>query len=123
VSARARARVAATKGDHKIGPVWTSVRATVRADLHRWWLFTARPPSLQAWSRTQRVTVGRVPGDSALLRRLWVADNWSTGVVLRALATALQLLGAGLAWLAQSPARRWFALLIVSLFATAWWLS
>jgi hypothetical protein len=93
------------------------VRTVVVADLHRWWLYTARPPSLKAWTRTQRVTVGRVPGDSGLLRRLWVLDNWTLGLLVRVIAIALQLIAAGLAWLALHPARRWFALLIVAILA------
>lgn len=114
VSARARARVATTFGD---GNTAAKVRAVVVSDLRRWWLHAARPPSLKAWRRTQRVAIGRVPGDNALLRRLWVLDNWTFGLLVRWLATAMFLAAAGLAWLALHPTRRWFALLVFTILA------
>lgn len=106
VSTRVRARIAITDGDGKLS-VLGRVVAVVRTDLRRWWLIAARPVSLRAWLRTQRPPAHRVPDDNPLLRAGWTADNWSTGLVLRAVSVALYLAAGAAAWLAGHPARRW----------------
>lgn len=116
MSARARARIAVTPRDGKILRVLAAAAGNVRSDTRRWWLYTSRPVSLRAWSRTLKVDASKVPGDSTLLRRAWTVDNHTTGRAFRYIATGLQLTAAGVAWLSCSPARRWFALLIVAVF-------
>jgi hypothetical protein len=113
---RTRAIVAGAGEGGKIPRVLVTAVADVRADACRWWLYTSRPPSLKTWNRTLKVGASQVPGDSTLLRRAWTVDNHTTGRVFRYAATGLQLAAAGLAWLACTPARRWFALLIVAVF-------
>lgn len=107
-STRARARVAVTFGDTKLG----RLVGAVRADLRRWWLVAARPPSMRTWIRTLRPVVDQVPEGSSTLRRLWMADNYVTGSLMRGLSVAVFLVAGGLAWLSCHPLRRWTAIVL-----------
>jgi hypothetical protein len=126
VSARARARIPATLRDGKVGARAVSAGAAaaragriVARDGRRWWLVAARPVSLRAWLRAQRPAAARVPDGSVLLRRAWLVDNWTSGLLLRVAAVALYLTAGALTYLAGHPLRRWSAFLLGAM-ALAW---
>lgn len=111
VRARVRARVPATlRRDNSLAGA-RRVAAPMRSDLRRWWLYAARPASLRAWLRAQKVDVKQVPARSERLRVVWLVDNWTLGLLLRSLAIGLHLAAGGVTYLADGrhPARKWVA--------------
>lgn len=97
---RAEAPAEVAKGPSRLA----TVRATMAADLRRWWLVTAEPPSLADWWALRNPL--RVPDDTRL-RVSWYVDHTLTGLPLVALSTALFLAASGVRWVACHPARRW----------------
>lgn len=116
-STRARARVADTLRDGKIG----RVGAAVAGDVRRWWLVTAAPPSLAEWLTSTR-PASTVP-DSPALKAGWVAVAWTLGLPLRVLALALFLLAGAMAWLSTHPLRVLAFLLAATAFVSYWLLG
>ena len=88
--------------------------ATVSEDARRWWLVAAQPPSLTEFVQDLRVDPKRVPDQSTPLRVAWTADNYTTGMVVRALSVVLFLAAAALAWSAGHPLRRWAGIAITT---------
>lgn len=115
VSTRARARIAATLRDGKIGRTWV----TVWRDARRSYLAAGRPVSPRAWVRVNRRVLTRVPDNSGVLRGFARTDQWTTGLLLIAVSTGLLLAAGGVSWVACHSVRRWAFLLTVALFV-AW---
>jgi hypothetical protein len=119
VSTPARVRLPVTLRDVKVGARVREIPSDIRAGLRRWWLLAARPPTLRAWLRLLHPDPTRVPGDSDALRRLWTADNHTTGALMLGLSVAFLLLGGVFRWLACHPLRRWTFYILTAALA-AW---
>lgn len=117
VSARARARIAGTLGDSKIG----RAGATVAQDVRRAWLVAAEPPSLADWVKATKPPA-TVP-DSPLLRVGWYFDAWVTALIFRSVSVVLFLLAGAMAYVSNHPARRVAFLLISAALITYWLLG
>ena len=111
VRAPARARIAVTIRNYKIGAVAAWFAAQLVADLRGWWLLADQPGPLTNWF-TAHAPV-RVPADNRLLRAAWHVHNWTLGLAFAALSGLLVLAAGALRWLTH-PARAWTFLLIVA---------
>lgn len=114
-STRARARIADTLRDGKIG----RLGVVVAGDARRWWLVTAEPPSLADWKRS--TTPAATVPDSPVLRAGWVAVAWTLGLPLRVASMLLFLVAAAMAWLSTHPLRV-LAFLLVAAALVSYWL-
>ncbi len=111
----------ATTSKPEVPSVARRFATTVRADLGRWWLTTATPPSLTGWLAAHEPA--RVPGDDRVLRAAWRVDHWVTGLPLAAVSTVLFCAAAGVRWVACHPARRWLFLVLAAGCGTYLWLA
>lgn len=104
VRARARARLAATLRDVK---VLRRPRRTLVSDLRRAWWVVVRPPSLGEWWQSLRPDPLAVPAGSPLIRWAWIADSYTTGLILAGLSIMFHVAGSATRWAAKHPLRRW----------------
>ncbi len=84
-----------------------------------WSVWTAQPGSLQQVWRQSAVDPKRIPAKNGLLKLLWHVDNWTTRLLMFALAVLPTALSAGARWCAQRPTRRWALKFTVAALAVA----